>query len=354
MAPVAIGVPSQPETDAKVSAGTGMEELAMDTQQDSNRAGGYLLEPAERSPIGQAHKQWRGSSAPPARAPAGGGEFASQTIDRTPMADGFLAPLAGSDTSAWASILYPLRGAESVAMVVIMGAIFWVFTILVPEYCLGVWNDASALGTPSMGTLVVLISALPALLLFPLALIYTLQYLGRVMVSSAMGETVPPRTPDRNFEGFFSGLYPWFIWLVFGAVVGLLPLMLSVLLTDFAILSDPVRAASLAFLGLPYALVALMVAFLHDHPLVTTPMGVISVLMRHGVFFLPAVIKVTAVLGLAATVFIFVLSMRTGYFWLYLLAALGCWTIAIWTGIVAMRIMGVHYFWFFRLERAGG
>ena len=69
-----------------------------------------------------------------------------------------------------------------------------------------------------------------------------------------MGETVPPRTPDRNFEGFFSGLYPWFIWLVFGAAVGLLPLLLSVLFTGFAILSDPVRAAGLAMLGLPYSL----------------------------------------------------------------------------------------------------
>jgi hypothetical protein len=260
------------------------------------------------------------------------------------MADGFLAPLAGSDTSAWASILYPLRGAESVAMVAIMGAIFWAFTILVPEYCLGVWDDANALGTPSMGMLVILISALPALLLFPVALIYTLQYLGRVLVSSAMGETVPPRTPDRNFEGFFSGLYPWFIWLVFGAVVGLLPLMLSVLFTDFAILGDPVRAAGLAMLGLPYALMALMMAFLHDHPLAATPMGVIDALIRHGGSFLPAMIKVTAVLGLAAMMFVFVLSMRTGHFWLYLLAALGCWAMAIWTCIVVMRIMGVHYF----------
>ena len=192
------------------------------------------------------------------------------------MADGFLAPLAGSDRSVWASILYPLRSAEALAMVAIMGAIYWVFTILVPEYCLGVWDDANALGAPSMGMLIILISALPALLLLPLALIYTLQYLGRVLVSSARGETVPPRTPDRNFEGFFSGLYPWFIWLVFGAAVGLLPLLLSALFTDFAILSDPVRAAGLAMLGLPYALMALMLAFFHDHPLAATPAGVIG------------------------------------------------------------------------------
>ena len=106
-------------------------------------------------------------------------------------------------------MLYPLRGAETLAMVTVMGTTFWGFTILVPEYCLGVWADASAMGTPSMGMLVILISALPALLLLPLIVIYMMQYLGRVLVSSAMGDTVPPRTPDRNFDGLFSGLSPW-------------------------------------------------------------------------------------------------------------------------------------------------
>ena len=111
-------------------------------------------------------------------------------------------------------------------MVTVMGTTFWGFTILVPEYCLGVWADASAMGTPSMGMLVILISAIPALLLLPLVVIYLLQYLGRVLVSSAMGDTVPPRTPDRNFDGLFSGLSPWLIWLVFGGLLGLSPLVL--------------------------------------------------------------------------------------------------------------------------------
>ena len=341
-APAASGVPAQPKTN--VGAEAGKERLATNIQ-GSTGVAGYLLEPAEQPPVGQTRKQRRISSSPPARAPAGGGEFASRTIDRTPMADGFLAPLAESDTSAWASILYPLRSAESLAMVAIMGTIYWVFTILVPEYCLGVWDDANTLGASSMGMLVILISALPALILFPLAVIYTLQYLGRVLVSSAQGETVPPRTPDRNFEGFFSGLYPWFIWSVLGAVVGLLPLLLSVLFTGIAILSDPLRAAGLALLGLPYVLMALIMVFFYDHPLAATPIGVIGALIRHGGSFLPAMIKVAVVLGLAALIFVVVLSMRTGHFWLYILATLGYWGIVVWTGIVVMRIMGVHYFW---------
>ena len=101
-----------------------------------------------------------------------------------PMADGFLRPLQHPESRVLVSLLYPLRGAEALAMVAVMGVAFWGFTILVPEYCLSVWADASTLGTPSMGMLVILISALPALLLFPLIVIYLLQYLGRVLVSA--------------------------------------------------------------------------------------------------------------------------------------------------------------------------
>ena len=64
------------------------------------------------------------------------------------------------------------------------------------------------MGTPTLGKLLGLITILPVAFLLPFAIFYWLQYLGRVVVSSGMGETIPPRTPDRNFEGFFSGLEP--------------------------------------------------------------------------------------------------------------------------------------------------
>ena len=88
-------------------------------------------------------------------------------------------------------MLYPLRGAETLAMVAVMGVTFWGFTILVPEYCLGLWADAGMLGTPLMGMLVILISALSRFIASPIFIIYLLQYLGRVLISSAMGDTVP-------------------------------------------------------------------------------------------------------------------------------------------------------------------
>jgi hypothetical protein len=260
------------------------------------------------------------------------------------MADGFLQPLSQPETDALASILYPLRGAEALAMAAIMGGVFWGFTILVPEYCLTVWNDANALGTPSMGMLVILISAIPALLLSPLMLFYLLQYLGRVLITSARGDTVPPRTPDRNFEGVFHGLSPWFFWLVLGGMVGALPLALFVLLGGHTESGGSLGTACAVFFGLAYAQVALMRSFLCDHPLAAAPPGVVGTLMRHGGSLLPTLLKVSAILGLAGLALALLLALRTSLFWPYLVIVLGWWILAIWIAIVAMRMLGLYYF----------
>ncbi len=207
------------------------------------------------------------------------------------MADGFLPPLSHPETSVLTSMLYPLRGAETLAMVAVMGVTFWGFATLVPEYCLGVWADASALGTPSMGMLVILISAIPALLLLPLIIIYMLQYLGRVLVSSAMGDTAPPRMPDRNFDGLFSGLYPWLTWVIFGGLISLFPLVLFAFLEDQPILEKPLLIVGLMMLGLPYAMTSLMMSFLHDRPLAAAPPEVIYAWLRHGRSFFPTLLQ---------------------------------------------------------------
>src|SRR5271157_5551664 len=177
------------------------------------------------------------------------------------------------------------------AMVAIPAIVFWVFTILVPEYCLGLWADANMMGTPSMGMLVILISSLPVAFLLPLIAVYMLQYLGRVLVSSAMGDTVPPRTPDRDFEGFLRGLGPWFIWLVLGVGVGFLPLALYAFCANRSSATEPLLL--LVMSGLFYAQVALWMTFLGNGPLAANPPRVIGAILRHGGSFLPTFLKVS-------------------------------------------------------------
>ncbi len=318
-----------------------------ESEHDTLAAGGYSVEPIQSFPEKRTGKPKRPAmSLAAARALAGAdsGVAGSGGVHRAPMADGFLPPLSHPETRALIAILYPLRSADALAMVVIPAIVFWVCTNLVPEYCLGLWADANMLGTPSMGMLVILISSLPVAFLLPLIAVYMLQYLGRVLVSSAMGDTVPPRTPDRNFEGFLRGLGPWFIWLVLGVGVGFLPLALYAFCAKRSIAAEPLLPLVLVMSGLFYAQVALLMAFLDNGPLAVSPPRVIGAILRHGGSFLPTFLKVSVVLGLGAAAFLLILPLRAGHYWLYLLMALGCWNMAIWGALVAMRILGLHEF----------
>ncbi|HEV3122574.1 MAG TPA: hypothetical protein VGY53_11755, partial [Isosphaeraceae bacterium] len=105
-------------------------------------------------------------------------------------------------------LTYPLRAAEGVCMVAALGGIFWVMGTLIPEYCLTLVADGEKLGAELMGRLVVMLSALPFVIMVPLVVFYWLLYLGRVLVASAEGDNRPPRPPDRNFEGFLTGILP--------------------------------------------------------------------------------------------------------------------------------------------------
>jgi hypothetical protein len=260
------------------------------------------------------------------------------------MAGGLLPPLERPETWWLPSVLYPLRGAEGMAMVVVLATAFWVFTVLVPEYCLSVMDDAERMGTPSMGHLVALISALPAVMLAPFALFYWLQYLARVLIASALGETVPPRTPDRNFGGFLNGLSPWFLWLLLGVSVGLLPLVCHGLYVGQDGPRDRFVDLGLLAIGLPYAVMALMMTFLHDDALAAKPSGVIGAMLRLVGSFWSVCVLVAAALGLVAGALAVSLGLRENHFPLYIAARLACWVLAQWVSIVVMRVLGNYYY----------
>ena len=258
--------------------------------------------------------------------------------------DGLLPVLAEPETTLLASIPHPLRGAESIGMVVATSVIFWIFTILVPEYCLTLMADADSMGVPILGHFIAVITVLPYVILFPLVILYWLQYLGRVIVASAMGETHPPRTPDRNFAGFFHGISPWLIWLILGVTVGAFPLgYYGSSLSSWSDANIPI-VITLLLLGLPYVLMALMLTFLHDSPVATTPWSVVGSIFRLGASFGLLTLFVAAVLVIAGATAGVALLLRARVFWLYIFSALGCWIIVQWTTIVVMRVLGNCYY----------
>jgi hypothetical protein len=259
------------------------------------------------------------------------------------MADGLLPALERPERSWFESVLYPLRGAECLAVVAGSSVLFWILLTVVPEYCLALMGDAESMGTPTLGKLIALVSILPVVLLLPFAILYCLQYLGRIMVSSAMGETIPPRSPDRNFDGFFHGISPWLLWLVLGCLVGLLPFLTYYFSLNSTKDGNVLLGPVLALLGLPYIVTALMMTFLHDDPLAAKPWSVIAAMFRLGVSFLLLCFFIASMLALGAGVFLIARLVRENHVFVYLALCLGCWVVAVWIAVVVMRILGSYY-----------
>jgi len=261
-----------------------------------------------------------------------------------PMADGLLPVLRRPETNWFASFLYPLRSIECLSVIAVLSVLFWIFVILVPEYCLAVMGDADSMGVPTLGKFIALISVLPGAFLVPLGVFYWLQYLARVLVCSALGDTMPPRTPDRNFDGFFSGLTPWFVWLALGVSVGLLPLVIYRVF--YASAGDWSRSVAglLFLLGFPYIVMALLMSFLHDHALAANPLSVIGAMFQVGSSFLLLCGFVLCAFGLSEASFSLILWLRPSYFWVYLIAGLASCVIVEWCSIAVMRVMGTYYY----------
>ena len=252
-----------------------------------------------------------------------------------------------SDLEPWwpPRLLYPSRGAEGLAMVATIGVAGWVTGTLAPEYCLTILADGEQMGVPSLGRLIALISALPALMLSPLVMIYVLRYLARVMVASSDGERLPPRPPDRNADGLLDGVGSWLIWIVLGAGVGLLPLITYLVAVGSSGGSgswSPAVAAALGLVGLPYALMALLMTFLHDDPLAARPWAVLGAIARLGRSFLGLSLTVAALFVVVGIAFAAALVLRDRAYWVYIPASLACWLLAAWLSIVAMHTLGAY------------
>ena len=236
-------------------------------------------------------------------------------------------------------LLMPARGMEGVVLVVALGGAFWVAGTLVPEYCLGVLADAEKMSATPMGYLVMLITATPLILLSPLVGLYWFQYLGRILINAAEGERTPPRPPDRNADGLFTGLAGWLGWLGLGLGVGSIPVAVG----SAAGVRDPILSVALGLIGLPYALMALLLTFLHDEDLAARPWRVVRALGRVGPSFLIVSLVVAGLLGSVGVAFWALLKLRDIHFWVYVLLGFPCWCTLIWMTFVAQHTLGAYY-----------
>jgi hypothetical protein len=102
---------------------------------------GYLLEPESESPFAGADR------VRPAEEPTAGPVFAERK-SKGSVSDGLLPPQAEVETGWFSSFSYPLRGAESLGVLGVLSVVFWIFGVLVPEYCLTLMGDADSMGAP--------------------------------------------------------------------------------------------------------------------------------------------------------------------------------------------------------------
>lgn len=261
---------------------------------------------------------------------------------RPPMADGILPVLPRPETSWLVSFAYPLRGADSMAMAGTFGVLLWVFGVLLGEYAIQAMADTGGMGASLMGMLLVLITGLPAMFLSPFLISYWLQYLGRVLVTSARGDNAPPRMPDRNFDGFLSGISPWFIWAVLGLGVGLAPAYWLATSGGLTV-GDRWMVVALAGAMLPYMLAALMLSFLHDDTFAAMPWGVLWGLIRLGPAFALLSGLIAAALAVVGGCFALALFVRERAYWPYLLLALPWCILFTYVQMVIMRLLGLFY-----------
>jgi len=319
----------------RLSSDPGLDEPA--AEDGGSVAGAYDLGPAGVfAPRDRGQRQGRRQGKPAAQG------FESRPSG--PLADGPLPLLKAPETSLFVSLLHPLRGADALGVLAGLSIVLWIFTVLVPEYCLTAMGDATQLGARMIGVLFAILAALPAVILVPLALFYFLQYLARMLISSARGETAPPRAPDRNPQGVLEGLFPWFIWFTFGVGVAIIPALFFLpprtgLNFGQALLSE----VSVALFGIVYSSTALLLVFLHDDVLAASPLGVVKAWFQLG-GELVRIVTTAAVLLLIGLLPVGVAALlRPHHVWFYLLTVLVCWFVALWCMLVYARVLGLIY-----------
>jgi hypothetical protein len=126
--------------------------------------------------------------------------------------------------------------------------------------------------------------------------------------------------------------------------VGMLPAAICRALLSSESAGGPVLTVGLALAFLPYVLMALLMAFLHDDAFAAMPLNVITALIQIGGSFLLLSAFVAFIVLFGAGAFALAILLRNGHFLIYLLATVGCWSLFIWVSIVVMRLLGNQYY----------
>jgi hypothetical protein len=240
------------------------------------------------------------------------------------------------ETRLHESLLYPFWGETGIALLVVMPPFLWLTSL--PTISMIAVLLAEGL---SDSTRIGVVFLLPIAVAFALVVSFTLLYLGRVLVSSALGEVHHPRWPSWDLHEMFRGLSRWFWAFVAGVGIGFVPAVAYWISCGNLDPLDIVVLVELLALGAVYAQMALLASILHDDPLGANPVTVVQGIVRMGWSYARPCLVSGASLALAIAAFVGVFRITQP-----LLGALGLWAfwvLALYLSMVALRVLGLCY-----------
>lgn len=248
---------------------------------------------------------------------------------------GLVRALTQPESTIGESLLYPLRGDSSLVLLLVMPPFFWFGSIPLLTWVLA--GGPGGLGTHMLA----LLSLLPTTLVLLTVGGYTLLYLGRVLVTSALGDVHVPRWPEWDLFEMIRGLGRWLWALLTGAILGGLP---AVAYWMYCGTIDPVDAivlVELVAVGAVYAQVALLASILHDDPLGANPITVGLAIWRTGWGCVPPSLLIGTFVTVAAAGLVGVLEIESPplaalAYWLY-------WVFLLYGALVILRVLGLFY-----------
>lgn len=236
------------------------------------------------------------------------------------------------ETSWRESLLYPLRGDSGVAILAFMPVGFWFATVplfgLVPTFV-----DGTGL------SLFALIFLFPVLILLIVILGQMLGFLGKVLVSSALGEIPPPRAPGWGLSEVGSTLARWIGALILGVVIGGAPTLIYWINCGEVDWLDRIVILDLVIPGLAYAQMALLATLLHETPWAGNPITVFQGIWGVGWSYAKPCLRSGTMLILVWILFEIVMRIKDPLgqavaYWLF------CFVV-VYASIVVMRWLGL-------------
>jgi hypothetical protein len=223
------------------------------------------------------------------------------------------------------SLFYPFWNITGVAVLVVLPVLLGIAAAPIASFL-----------TPTRLGVILLI---PQWLVLVLVGGYVLLFLGEVLVSSALGEVTPPRTPTWAMGEIVRGLGRWFWAILIGLGVGGLPAFAYWITCGDLDWFERIILVELLVPGLAYAQMALLASLIHDSPLAANPITVTRAILRVGWSYLRPCLETGGAIVFISGLFFAVHGLDDGLF--RVLAVWFFWFVALYTAMVSLRRLGL-------------